>query len=559
MWLSITSGGLLALAHPGFSIWPLAWVALAPLLYSVTEAPGPVRAVWRGYLFGFAYMGIVWYWVGLTVNAWTQNQVGWLVWFGLTALMAWFFAFWASVAWWLHRRIGSSGRSGWIELVSLAASWVVVEYLRHVGELAAPWAPLSYTQHRFLPVIQFADITGAWGISFLIVLFNAALVSWWRRRGQRGAEQLLWSVGFTVFVVCLYGVIGLTRPESGKSVPVAAIQPGFNTLPSDFNPSKPPSVEGQYQTFERLTAEAMRNPVRPAICVWAEAAAPGDALDTRRQRPFFVSLARRSGAAIVTGSAGNERIAERRRMRGGEPDGPWERFDPGSIGMTRDLNDGVALRRTEGYETRFTDVSANMSVLFDPVRGLYPTHYVKRQLVPFGEFIPFRGIIPDAVQRAFGFSPYDDMVGNSVQPLVYDDSVYGRVDIGPFICWETIFPRCAREMTAAGATLLVTQSNDSWFQSRAAMEQHLSSVVLRAVENHRSVVQSTTTGITCFVDNHGRIRDELPLNREGVAVRAVNLHSDRSIYTRLGDWFVLVCFVEIGRILWVTRTRRRER
>ncbi len=559
MWLSIVSGVLMAFSHPGFSMWPLAWVALAPALYSVTEAPGPVRALWRGYLFGFAYLGAVWYWVGLTVNAWTQNLVGWLVWFALTALMAWFFAMWAGVAWWLHRRILCAGRSGWIELVSLAASWVAVEYLRHIGDLAAPWAPLSYSQGRSLPVIQFADITGAWGISFLIVLFNAALVYWWRRRSQKGADRFLWHTGIIVGVVCLYGVVRLMQPETGKSVPVAAMQAGFNSLASDFNLSKPPSEEAQYGTFERLTAEAMRNPLRPAICVWAESAAPRDALDTRRQRPFFIALARRSGAAIVTGSTGNELIAERRRLRDGEPDGPWERFDPGSRGMPRDHIGGVSSSRTNGYETRVTDVSANMSVLFDPVTGVNPTHYVKRQLVPFGEFIPFRGIIPDSIQRAFGFSPYDDMVGSSVQPLVYSDPVYGRIDIGPFICWETIFPRCAREMTAAGATLLVTQSNDSWFQSRAAMEQHLSSVVLRAVENHRCVVQSTTTGITCFVDNHGRITGELPLNREGVGVQAVRLHSDRSIYTLVGDWFVLVCFAEIGRIVWVTRKRRVER
>jgi apolipoprotein N-acyltransferase len=104
-----------------------------------------------------------------------------------------------------------------------------------------------------------------------------------------------------------------------------------------------------------------------------------------------------------------------------------------------------------------------------------------------------------------------------------------------------MYPRYAREMTRAGANLLVTQSNDAWFQSRAAMEQHLAAVVLRAIENRRDVVRSTTTGVTGLVDAKGRVFARAPLRIPGAVVENVQLLQEKTLYTRFGDWFVALC------------------
>jgi apolipoprotein N-acyltransferase len=128
-----------------------------------------------------------------------------------------------------------------------------------------------------------------------------------------------------------------------------------------------------------------------------------------------------------------------------------------------------------------------------------------------------------------------------------------------------MYPRYAREMARAGANLLVTQSNDAWFQSRAAMEQHLAAVVLRAIENRRDVVRSTTTGVTCLVDAKGRVFARAPLRVPGSVVDNIQLLQEKTLYTRFGDWFVALCgglllFTAAGVIwrLWIRDARIRK-
>ena len=161
MRLALLSGILLWLANPVPALWPLAWIALAPLIVSVTRAKRLRQAMWRGYLFGWVFFGSVWYWVGLTIAAWTHSPIGWAGWFGLTLILASFYGLWGGLAWWLHRR----GLSDGLQIMALACAWVVIEYLRTRGTLTMPWAQLSYTQYRFLPILQIADITGAYGVS----------------------------------------------------------------------------------------------------------------------------------------------------------------------------------------------------------------------------------------------------------------------------------------------------------------------------------------------------------------------------------------------------------
>src|SRR5262249_51360751 len=136
-------------------------------------------------------------------------------------------------------------------------------------------------------------------------------------------------------------------------------------------------------------------------------------------------------------------------------------------------------RRRGGIDAPNATLRSNSSVLFAPEGR--PERYDKQQLVPFGEFIPFRAILDPLVGRAFDFPDNDVDSGSKPTLRRFSSPRAGTVAIGPFICYEAMYPQYARHMTQNGATLLATQSNDSWFQSRAAMEQHLASVVLRAI------------------------------------------------------------------------------
>jgi apolipoprotein N-acyltransferase len=500
--LALLAGVLLWLACPPVTAWPLAWIAVAPLIVSVTTARHLRQALWRGYLFGWAFLGPVWYWVGLTIVGWTGSAIGWVAWFGLTLILAGFYAAWAGIAWWLARRAQGGGL-----IVGLAAAWVVMEWARTLGALSMPWAQLSYTQYRFLPILQIADITGAYGVSFLMMLVNGAFALWWLNRKHSHRMRWVWAA-LTLTVFCgLYGVARLHEPEEGPTVTVAAMQANFPMR------SQADSLTRGLRTFADLTRQAYAAaPEPPALYVWSETASPGDAVNDPEVREALLTLAHTYQAPVLVGS----RV-----------------FDPQSR------------------------MESSASVLF-PAEGETPTRYNKQQLVPFGEYIPFRQSLPAFLDDTFHFFTYDVTPGAGPTVLRFTDRRAGTVALGPFICYEAMYPAYPRAMTRAGANLLVTQSNDGWFRSKAAMEQHLAGVVLRAIENRREVVRSTMTGITCFLDAKGRVLARAPLDTPTFLIRPARLLRGRTLYTRLGDWFVGLCGLLVAAALWPRKARNRR-
>ena len=496
---ALIAGLLLWLSCPPVGLWPLAWVGLAPLIVSLSRAVRLRQAIWYGYAFGCIYLGPVWHWVGLTIVGWTHSFIGWFAWIGLTLILASFYAMWSGATWWLCRRAAG----GWW-LVAAASAWVVMEWARTLGSLAMPWAQLSCSQYRFAPILQIADTTGAYGISFVLVLFNAAVAHWWLNREQGGRSRWLWTVGTLVVMLSLYGVARLQVTDSGSPLTVAAMQANFNSFHT-------PPIEAQFQTFRRLTQAAHVSTPPPSLYVWGESTAPYPVLGDRVTFDFMTNLARATQAGILVGSAIEPRVQ-------------------------RSAYRGEADVRADAEQTS----RANATFLFTPGGG-EPAHYDKQQLVPFGEFTPFGSMVRPLFGQAFGLPDNDVQPGANSKILKFDSPREGPVALGPFICYEAVFPDYARRMTQSGATLLVTQSNESWFQSQAAMEQHQAAVVLRAVENRRQIVRATTTGITCLLDAEGRVTQSAPPNKETFVYGTVQRLQGKTVYTRLGDWFVLVC------------------
>lgn len=545
-WLAIGSGLMLWLAHPGPGMGYLAWIALIPVILSITDARALWRAVWRGYLFGFVFLGTVWHWIGLTINAYTHSWLAPLGWFAVTAILATSYGVWGGLVWALDRRISrvvSIAYQPYVKTIAVGAAWVFVEYCRSLGPLATPWASLSYSQTKNLAIIQVANLGGGYLVSFLILLYSASMVYGWRYPDKVTTRRLSVGVGLVLFFALIYGIVQLPNAKIGKAVPIATVQTGFNCLPSDFNPASMPSGSAQASAFRRLADQATRGRVHPVLCLWPEGATPGDAIHDRELSSLLSRLSTDYEMAMVVGSGGQE-MALRQISTGRILASPQER------------------RGVPYADIQRVTLSRNMSILFAPnerstmgdqqggsVRpddNAYPVNhafYTKRQLVPFGEFIPFRWLMPSGLQQLFDYLPVDDVAGERATLLEFQDRIYGRISVGPFICFESLFPNCAREMTKAGANLLVTQSNDSWFPSEAALEQHLSAVVLRAVENNRCIVRSTMTGVTCFVDSSGYVYGRLPLKADGVSIEHVRLKERQTLYTRFGDWFVLLCLL----------------
>ncbi len=495
--LAVVSGLLFWLAFPAINIWPLAWVSLAPLIISVSRARNARQAAWRGYIFGWCFLLPLWYWTGLTIVYWTGSMIGWLALIGLTLLMAGFYALWSGAAWYLTRKI-SGGR----KVVLIASSWVICEWIRTLGALAMPWGQISMSQTHNLPILQIADIGGAYGISFFVILMNAALANWWLNRTHPNSSRSVYMAMFVVIMASLYGLARITGINTHHSVRVANLQCNFDVH------EKLAAVPKELQVISSLSRAAAGSSPPPELFIWSESAVPADAWSYPPTHEALSMLAESLNRPMIYGSRTGEQNS-----------------------------------RTE----------YNSSVLFES-NGQSTQRYNKRQLVPFGEFIPYRSWIPQSVMDAFQMDFGDVTPGPGAVLLQTKNSTGDEVRLGPFICFESAFPRYAREETLAGANLLVNQSNDSWFHSRAAREQHLALVTLRAVENRRSIVRSTTSGISCFIDSYGISHQQIPSDQAEYAIRTVSLEEGITPYTKFGDWFVAACFLMILAFLWKSRS-----
>ena len=176
----------------------------------------------------------------------------------------------------------------------------------------------------------------------------------------------------------------------------------------------------------------------------------------------------------------------------------------------------------------------NSAELVSPA-GSPLTRYDKVNLVPFGEFVPWPfNFVADKVSTEVG----DFEAGRRVVV-----SQVGKHQIGAFICYESVFPSFVRKFVAGGAEALFNISNDGWFGNSAARLQHLNIVRMRAAENRRWIMRSTNDGITAVIDPAGRIRGNLASNVRATEYANFNYISTQTLYTRWGDWFVVLCAV----------------
>ncbi|MBZ5576510.1 MAG: apolipoprotein N-acyltransferase [Acidobacteriia bacterium] len=174
----------------------------------------------------------------------------------------------------------------------------------------------------------------------------------------------------------------------------------------------------------------------------------------------------------------------------------------------------------------------NSAQLISPA-GLPVSRYDKVNLVPFGEFVPWP------------FNTFVDKISTETGDFAAGKRVtISPVDghrIGAFICYESVFPNFVRRFAAGGAEVLFNISNDGWFGKSAAREQHLRLVRMRAAENRRWILRSTNDGITATIDSAGRLRGSLPLYTEATSYAGFSYISEKTVYTKYGDWFALLC------------------
>jgi apolipoprotein N-acyltransferase len=175
--------------------------------------------------------------------------------------------------------------------------------------------------------------------------------------------------------------------------------------------------------------------------------------------------------------------------------------------------------------------------------GVIVGQYLKQHLVPFGEYVPWRGVLGKMVNVLNALGGFEGGREASVLP--------GPAPLGVSICFEGIFPGLVRRFPLNGAEILANITNDGWYRHTAAPEQHLASNVLRAVENRRWLVRAANTGISAIIDPKGRLSERSGLLEEAVLRGMVTPIRDLTLYSRFGGWFAWLCLLSaLGGLLF---------
>ncbi len=470
----LVSSVLLALAYPTTDWSLFAWVALVPLFASALVRPTR-QALADGWLLGTAFFLVLLRWLDHTFRHFSQIPwpLTWLPIVGLAAYCGLFFGLVAASASWLGRRVGP----GWA-LGAAPFLWVAGEWVR--GRLLSgfPWGLLGYSQYRELPLIQIAEWTGVYGVSFLLVVVNAALagaaVVGWRRAAPAASLALALLVGTLAF-----GFSRLGDPRPSPTIRAAVVQPSIEQS-LKWDPAYQRETLNIYTTLTRQAGGGS-----PSIILWPETAAP---IFLRRD-PALVAelraLSREVGAPLLVGSVdGDER--------------------------------GL-------YNSAFLLTGQGISGKYDKIH-----------LVPFGEYVPLSRVIGFVRRWAEFISEFQagevPRVFRQVQP-----------PFGVVICYEGIFPDLFREFVAGGAEYMMNITNDAWFGTTSGPWQHLAVLPLRAVENRVAIVRAANTGVSAAVEPSGRIGKTLGLYERGVLSVTLPLRSRSTFYARFGDVFAYAC------------------
>lgn len=513
--LALFSAGLQILIFPLPGLYMLSWVATAPLLLAVLQARPPqtlqltdsgvrLDPASPGQGFILAYIsGIIWYagtcyWVYDTMHQYGGLSVPAAL--GILLLFCLYLALYNGV-FGLLIALAADRRSPFHRRALILAPflWVALEFAR-TRISGFPWDLLGTVQVDNVPLARIASFAGVYGISFEIMLVNAAIAAAFIVPRYR-RQALLTAAVAAIFVL-----------QAGRWLPIAPL-PSDHTayLVQENIPILDNSAwtkdyfQGTLRDLNWITvrppAQGQSSSPPPSLVVWPESPAPfysGDPLF----RMAASQTARESRSWLVTGTIGIKNASAN------------------------------PVQATEAY---------NSAVLVSPA-GDWVSRYDKVHLVPFGEYVPFRKLFAFAggLTQAVG----DFSAGTSREPLNA-----GGVKLGVFICYESIFPDEVRQFARNGAQVFVNISNDGWYGDSGAYAQHLNQSRMRAIENNRWLLLATNTGVTASVDPNGRIVARLPRKVRATLAAPYALTDVTTFYTRHGDWFAYLCAIISAGIL----------
>ncbi len=487
----VVSAILLVLSFPTTGFFFFAWVAFVPLMLALWSR-SPRQAFSAGYIFGLIYFFGTLYWIYHSINHF--GGVPFLASLSIVVVLCLYLSLYPAIFCVLF--IQMIRKTKLPVLFIAPVLWVVLEFVRSYALTGFPWSSVGYSQYKFLHSIQIADITGIYGVSFLVLMVNGALVDVVLLK-RRVRQMPLFPVSYTfgglsaVLVIAAltlgYGHWRLGQQRNGSLVNISVVQ-GNIEQDKKWEPAFQNEVLNTYFTLSREAAGTS-----PQLIIWPETAVPFmfdyDKLNTGKLLGFQKEL----GTDLLFGS--------------------------------------VLVKEHSQSKTLLT----NSAVLLDK-EGKNIYEYDKIHLVPFGEYVPLRSLLFFIDKLVAGIGDYV-----SGEEYARAETEFGS--FGTMICYEIIFPGLVRKFYTDGGDFIVTITNDAWFGKTAGPYQHFSMAVFRAIENRKPVIRAANTGISGFIDSNGRILSESPLFQRFVLSERVKTDRTLTFYTKYGDLFSYLCIV----------------
>lgn len=482
--LSLLTALLMALAVPPSPFGALGMFALLPFFLLLEEKAA--AEAWRwGYLTGLLIAIATLYWIAHV------TQAGFA---GAILIIPLYLSLYSVIHVLLRRHFG--GRA-WFFLPFV---WLAVEYLQSLSELAFPWNYLAYTQSYYLPLIQYAEYTGVWGVSFIVFSLNVLIWTFWRAE-TRSPRRRQAAVAILVLLIlpASHGLLILRNNGSqpGQGVKIALLQGNVDP----FEKWEVGATERNVALYENMSRRAAAG--QPDLIVWPETALPFYLRSEDEYLQRVQHLADSLGIPILTGSLDYHYTSD------------------------------------EAYDYY------NAAFLIHPSSPLLQVYHKMRlvpgsERIPYGDYFPFRYAKNWLTDLALGVGDY--AIGEEYTRFSIRRQAGGaELFFATPICYESVFPDINRDFKRRGSNFLCIITNDAWFGRTSAPYQHLRFAVFRAIENRMPIARCANTGISCFIDACGRVSQQTDIFAQAAVTGTLQPGHKLTFYTRYGDWFAGLC------------------
>jgi len=383
-----------------------------------------------------------------------------------------------------------------VRLFLIPAVWVSLEFVREYLFTGFGWGTLGGSQYRNLLMIQSAEFTGVFGVSYLVCLINYYGLLVPKLYSKNNTYSPIRCIFYFLLILNLgFGFMRLNQKVSKPQFKAALIQGNVEQdLKWEFQ--EWPRILKQYIRLTRAAVNA-----KPDLVIWPETSFPGILGEDDEFLPQLKKLA---------------------------------------VELQVPLLFGAIVKEDEQYYN---------SALLISKEGDIVNRYDKSHLVAFGEYLPLRSLLPGWLKELIPILDFKSGDG----PKLFKQGTAGLYAV--LICFEDTVARVVRQSVAQGAGVLVNLTNDAWFKDSKAPYMHLQASIFRSIENRRFLMRSTNTGVTGLIDDRGRIllpqlnRNTVFTNIDGYLIAYVAFSTQKTFYTKYGDIFAFLCLLYILIIL----------